>query len=337
MGARLALAGACLVVSKSPGEGQYNSVQLAINALSTTSEGSQCVFISRGEYVENIRVDERKAQLSIFGENVNGDRQAAKPFADNLVTLRANNTPGNRGSAEETPALYVKARDFRLYNVNVVNPSDSSKAATALRAESDSGYYGCQITGGRRALVADAGHQLYAGCLIKGDKDIISGDKATAWFERSHIALSNADPGYVTANGRQSPKDRSIFVFNACSIASDPGAGTKPGTYYLGRPKGAYAQVVFQKTDMSDAINPKGWAVWKQSDPRTDHVLFGEYRNKGLGAEGNRARFSRRLNESVTITSILGKGYKKAEYYDGLFVSRSLAPSPSLPPSVPFV
>ncbi|KXH31999.1 pectinesterase [Colletotrichum salicis] len=325
-GGRLALAGACLVVSKSPGQGQYDSVQKAINALSTRSEASQCVFISRGEYVHNVRIDERMTQLSIFCENVNSDSQAAKSLSDNLVTLKANNTAGGGGSGDEIPAL---------------------------------GCYGCQFTGGRRALIARAGHQLYAECLVRGDKDIISGDQATAWFERIHISHSNADPGYVTgiavppfalwliasavvrqpgrvfplglgANGRQSTKDRSIFVFNACSIASGPGAVTKPGRYYLGRrPKGAFAQVVFQKTDMSDAISPKGWAVWRQGDARTEHVVFGEYRNTGPGAKGTSARFSRWLNESITMTSILGKGYDKVGYYDGLFVSRSLVFSPS--------
>lgn len=109
-------------------------------------------------------------------------------------------------------------------------------------------------------------------------------------------------------------------MFNDCSVGSAPGATIKPGTYYLGRPKGEYAQVVFQKTNLSDAINSKGWDIWDQGDTRTQHVLFRECHNRGPGAEGTRATFSRRLDEPVSIASILGNGHGQAGYYDPLFV-----------------
>lgn len=213
IGARLALAGACLVVSKYPSEGHFGTVQGAIDSLSTTSAEPQCIFISRGEYVENVHVAERKAQLSIYGETMTGERQALEPFADNLVTLKAGVAITGGGSGTEGPALHVAAQNFRLYHVSLVALPDASRAATtALRAGADSGYYGCQIKGGDRALVATSGHQLYAECLVEGDNDIVAGDQTRAWFQKSHVALRNVPRGYVTGNTTSTRCSRVVDV-----------------------------------------------------------------------------------------------------------------------------
>lgn len=66
----------------------------------------------------------------------------------------------------------------------------------------------------------------------------------------------------TTANGRDSAEDPSYYVFNKCSIAAASGESVAAGTYYLGRPWGNYARVVFQNTVMSSVINAAGWSEW---------------------------------------------------------------------------
>jgi pectinesterase len=46
--------------------------------------------------------------------------------------------------------------------------------------------------------------------------------------------------------------------------------------------------VVFQRTDMTDIINPDGWSIWSAAAPNTDHVYLREWKNTGGGAAGQR-------------------------------------------------
>lgn len=74
-------------------------------------------------------------------------------------------------------------------------------------------------------------------------------------------------------------------------------------------------------TDMTDAINSAGWVEWSSSDPRTDHVEFGEYDDGGEGAAGTRASFATELSAPVAITTVLGSGYESASWVDTAYIS----------------
>jgi pectinesterase len=104
-------------------------------------------------------------------------------------------------------------------------------------------------------------------------------------------------------------------------VAAATGNTVTDGAYYLGRPWGSYARVVFQGTSMSAVINSAGWHVWGSSDTRTANVLFGEYGNSGSGASGTRASFATKLSKAVSISDILGSGYASAGYYDSAYMS----------------
>lgn len=121
------------------------------------------------------------------------------------------------------------------------------------------------------------------------------------------------------ANGRASSSGTSYYVFNNCDIAAASGNTVTAGAFYLGRPWGAYARVVFQKTSMSAVINSAGWHVWSTSDERTDDVTFAEYDNTGTGASGTRASFASTLSSAVSISTVLGSSYSSAGYYDSSY------------------
>lgn len=92
------------------------------------------------------------------------------------------------------------------------------------------------------------------------------------------------------------------------------------GAYYLGRPWRNFARVVFQKTELSKAINSAGWAIWNVGDDRTNQTSFAEYTNKGPGAKGERASFSQELDKPIAIETVLGSGYGKAKYVDSRYL-----------------
>lgn len=122
------------------------------------------------------------------------------------------------------------------------------------------------------------------------------------------------------ANGRSTSTGTSYYVFNNCDIAAASGNTVASGAYYLGRPWGEYARVVFQETSMSAVINSAGWHIWNTGDERTDGVTFGEYANTGTGASGTRASFAEKLSSAVSISTVLGSSYSSAGYYDSSYL-----------------
>ncbi|KAH6647366.1 putative pectinesterase precursor [Truncatella angustata] len=310
--ARTSAPSGCLYVAKSGGS--YTTIQSAVNALSTTSTTAQCIFIGAGTYSEQVVVSSRKAQLTIYGYTSD-----TSSYSGNKVTITSSLSQADGLTDDETGTLRVQAANFKLYNVNVVNGYGKGSQAIALSAYAASGYYGCQITGYQDTVLAQTGNQVYANSLIQGATDFIFGQNAPAWFENVDLRVVSASLGYVTASGRASSSSSSYYVFNNCDIAAASGNTVSSGAFYLGRPWGAYARVVFQKTSMSNVINSAGWSVWSTSDTRTSGVTFAEYGNTGSGASGTRASFASKLSSAVSISTVLGSSYASAGYYDASY------------------
>ncbi|OLN86392.1 Pectinesterase 4 [Colletotrichum chlorophyti] len=305
----------CVVVKKSPGSGQFGTIQKAVDSLSTSASGKQCIFIDQGTYNEQVLVPARTAQLTIYGYT-----EDTSSYSGNKVNITAKKSQADGLNNDESATLRVKAKNFKLYNVNVANTYGQGSQAVALSAYTDSGFYASQFTGFQDTVLSQQGNQLYSKCLIAGATDFIFGQKALAWFEEVDLRVVTAKIGYITANGRQTASDKSIYVFNNCSIAAADGNKVADGAFYLGRPWREYAQVVFQKTSMSAVINSAGWKIWNDNDPRTSNVLFGEYQNTGIGSQGTRANFSKKLSSAMAITDVLGSSYTKAGYFDAAYL-----------------
>ncbi|KAI0133770.1 family 8 carbohydrate esterase [Xylariales sp. AK1849] len=303
----------CITVSSSGGD--YATIQAAVNSLSTSSSTAQCIFIDAGTYNEQVLVSARSAQLTIYGYTSD-----TSSYGSNEVTITSSLSQADGLDDDGTATLRVKAANFKLYNVNVNNGYGSGSQAVALSAYADSGYYGVQLTGFQDTLLAQSGYQLYANTLIQGATDFVFGQTGLAWFENVDIRVLSASYGTVTASGRSSDSNPSYYVFNNCDIAAADGNSVTSGAYYLGRPWGAYARVVFQETTMSDVINAAGWVIWNTGDERTSDVLFGEYDNSGSGASGTRASFATKLSSAVSIATILGSSYSSAGYYDSSYM-----------------
>ncbi|KAI7778787.1 pectinesterase [Diaporthe eres] len=297
------------------GSGGYSTIQAAVNSLSTSASGTQCIFITPGTYKEQVLVSARSAQLTIYGSTTD-----TTGYAANSVTITGSKSQADGLSNDETATLRVKAANFKLYNVNVANTYGKGSQAVALSAYADSGYYGNAFTGYQDTLLANTGKQLYAGNLIQGATDFIFGQNAAAWFEDNDIRVVSASLGYITANGRSSSSGTSYYVFNNCDVAAASGNSVSNGAYYLGRPWGEYARVVFQESSLSAVINSAGWRIWNTGDERTGHVTFGEYGNTGTGASGTRASFATKLSSPVAISTILGSSYASLGFYDAEYM-----------------
>ncbi|KAM0304621.1 hypothetical protein HYE67_001703 [Fusarium culmorum] len=302
----------CITVKKG---GQFGTIQSAVNSLSTTASGSQCIFIDQGTYNEQVLVSARKAQLTIYGYTTD-----TSGYAGNKVTITAKKSQADGLNNDGTATLRVKAANFKLYNVNVANTYGQGSQAVALSAYADSGYYGVALTGFQDTLLAQEGYQLYSKCMIAGATDFIFGQRASAWFEKNDLRVVSASVGYITANGRDSDSNPSNYVFNNCNIAAAAGNNVANGAYYLGRPWREYARVTFQKTSMSAVIHPAGWSIWNKGEENTGHVQFNEFGNTGAGSTGARASFSKKLSSAVSISTVLTSSYASKGFYDASYM-----------------
>ncbi|KAK3401596.1 pectin lyase fold/virulence factor [Sordaria brevicollis] len=295
---------------------QYTTIQSAINALSTTSSGSQCIFIYPGTYREQVLIPSRSAQLSIYGSTT-----STLTYSSNSVTIISSKSQADGLSNDETATLRVKAKGTKLYNLNVENGYGKGSQAVALSVYAEGvGVYGCALKGFQDTVLAQEGAQLYARTLIQGATDFIFGQRAPAWFEKCDIKVVANSIGYITASGRDSSSNPNNYVFNSCTISAAAGQSVSAGAYYLGRPWREYARVTFQKTSMTNVINPAGWKIWNTGDERTSNVQFTEYANTGAGASGTRASFSKKLGSAVQIQSVLGSSYASQAYYDASYM-----------------
>lgn len=326
--------GAILVDQSGSAKGSYPTVQKGVDALSKSSKTAQTLFIYAGTYKEQVYIPKLASSLIVQGQTSD-----SSSYHSNQVTITQSRSLARSSSDDEYvslpylmishPAKLTRTRtatvrnwseNTKFYNLNIENTfghTNTDGQNLALSAHSgNQGYYACQLRGYQDTVLANTGAQLYSKCMISGAIDFIFGETATAWFEKIDIRTIAA--GSITASGRDSPSNPSIYVLNNCNIAAQ---GASAGSTYLGRPWKDYARVVFQNTQMSDVVNAAGWQIWQKGDEHTDHCDFEEYGNSGAGsAKGGRATFSKQAGSAVGIGSVLGGSYKSQFYVDASYL-----------------
>ncbi|KAI9364364.1 pectin lyase fold/virulence factor [Zopfochytrium polystomum] len=283
----------------------YNTIQKAVNSISTSSTSAHSIFIYSGTYTEQVTIPSLSGKLSIYGYTTD-----TSSYANNVVNLQHSSSLASGAADDEhTAALINLSANVAVYNINIKNTYGPGSQAIALSAyNTKQGYYGVGLYGYQDTLLAQTGNQIYSKCYIEGAVDFIFGQHARAWITGSTIAVS-AGGGAITANGRPSTSDTSYYVINTSTITAKSGASVGSGTVYLGRPWGQYARVCFQSCSLSGIINGAGWEQWSASTPNTASVTFQEYGNSGTGASGNRASFSTKISSPISIGTILGSDY----------------------------
>ncbi|TGO43996.1 hypothetical protein BOTNAR_1016g00010 [Botryotinia narcissicola] len=301
----VAPAGAIVVDQTGTIAGSYTTFQAGVNALSATTTEAQYIFVAPGVYFEQVYLPQIASNLTIQGYT-NDSRE----YYYNEATLTYNLALINTTSDDLTATFRAHNTNTKVYNMVIKNTfghinSNGQNLALSSYA-SNVGYYATQFWGYQDTVLAEAGYQLYAKCLIVGAIDFIFGEKALAWFENNDIrTIAN---GAITASGRTSAAVDSCLT---------------PYNNYLGRPWRDYARVVFQNSFLGDNIKAAGWQEWSTSTPNTDGVTFGEYKNYGPGSvleEGPRANFSSQLTAPIDITTVLGPSYTSEFYYDASYM-----------------
>ncbi|KAI1864108.1 uncharacterized protein JN550_009128 [Neoarthrinium moseri] len=267
--------------------GWYATLGAAIASLSGSK--SACIFMYSGTYNEQLRID-YAGPLTIYGYTTD-----TGSYKSNTVTITHTISSPQAGSLDLSSTLNIVSDDFKLYNINVVNGYGKGAQAVALTANGDrQGYYGCQFDGYQDTLYAKSGYQYYSNCYIAGATDYIFGD-ASAWFGECTIASKAG--GAITASSRENADDTSWYVIDHSSVTSVSGTSLSESVY-LGRPWRVLARVIYQYSELTGVVAPKGWTTL--ADNATP--IFQEYQNTGDGSGT-----SQRVTGTVATTAVTKK------------------------------
>ncbi|TVY14629.1 Pectinesterase, partial [Lachnellula arida] len=198
--------GAIIVDGSSAHPGAFTTVQSAVNALSMNTTTPQLLFIYPGTYTEQVSIPPLRSNLTVQGWTPD-----ARSYAHNTATLTCNLSRLSVATNDLTATVRQWNPNTKLYNLNIANtfghvPVNGQNLALSAHTGNQA-YYGVQLWGYQDTLLANAGNQLYARCLVVGAVDFIFGQAATAWFEG--VDIRTVAPGYITASGRSAASNPS--------------------------------------------------------------------------------------------------------------------------------
>ncbi|KAG1710606.1 hypothetical protein DVH05_013330 [Phytophthora capsici] len=297
----------------------YQSIVEGMMYLPNTTE-EHTIFLFPGVYQEQVVIPKLAGPLVVQGYTCDTTSYAANQVTITHTMAQKDLAPEIKNSRNDlVSTLRLKSSSgVKMYNVNVANPTgkiENLGQAVAVYVDAPNyGFYGCNFTGYQDTLCAHKGRELYSKSYISGAVDFIFGMQAKAWFESCDF--ETIGKGWITANGNVNSSNLSEYVFNRARVFGSSGNGST----YLGRPWYPYARVVWQNSELSDVVNPAGWAPWN-SATSTANVTFKEFNNSGPGAATDqRVSFSGQLNASVAIKDLLGEGFESEWWVDTKFL-----------------
>ncbi|PPD87118.1 hypothetical protein GOBAR_DD15953 [Gossypium barbadense] len=280
------------------GNGDYRTVQEAIDTVPLCNTCRTIIRLSPGVYKQPVYVPKTKNLITLAG------------LRPELTVLTWNNTAtkiqhhqGSRLIGTGTfgcGTVIVEGEDFIAENVTFENSSpEGSGQAVAIRVTADRcAFYNCKFLGWHGdistsledTLYLHHGRQYLKDCYIEGSVDFIFGN-STALLEHCHIHCKSA--GFITAHSRKTSQESTGYVFLRCVITGNGGSSYS----YLGRPWGPFGRVVFAYTYMDQCIKHVGWHNWGKAENERS-ACFYEYRCFGPGCcQSKRVTWCRELLE----------------------------------------
>ncbi|CAL9113264.1 unnamed protein product [Musa acuminata var. zebrina] len=295
------------IVVNLKGGGDFKSIQQAIDSVPDNNNKWTKIHVAAGVYSrEKVNVKSTKSYVVLEGDGAqttsiewgdyNGDSNGHTTNTSATFTSYASNFVAKRITFKNTYNGFAKL----------------TPAVAAWISGDKSAFYNCRFIGFQDTIADMHGRHYFKRCYIEGVVDFIFG-YGQSIYERCKISTvkSLQQPGYVTAQGRNSASDNSGFVFKWCTISG-------PQATYLGRAWKHYSRVIFYQTFMSDIIVPAGWYIWN-SKGYEGVVTFAESGCIGPGSDlSGRVKWEKQvsnyeLRKLIDISYIDGKGWLEAQ------------------------
>lgn len=284
-------------VVDSKGNGDFTTIQAAIDAAPGEKTSPYKIFITNGSYNECIRITKNKTFIHLIGESRDGVKiqyalnrvgsyndEAQDGATDDAWKYSSNNPNSAVRKAgytkDQNCVILVEATDFYAENVSIINlygalPSRHTGGlgkdgqAEALITKNDRfSLYNCvlvsfQDTWWCRHTAYSENLAYLNNTLIEGRTDYIWGS-GNVFIENSKF-YNTGDGAYITASGETGTWG---FVMKDCTVDGENGITA----FSFGRPYKPNTKTVWINTTLKMDIVAPHWSSWS-SIP----ALYGEY------------------------------------------------------------
>ncbi|CAI9771851.1 unnamed protein product [Fraxinus pennsylvanica] len=292
-----------VVVAKDD-SGKYKTISAALEAVPEKSKKRFVVYVKKGLYVENVRVEKTKWNVMILGygqdeTNVSGSLN----FVDGTPTF-------------QSATFAVFGQGFIARDMGFRNTAGASKhQAVALMSTADlSVFYRSNIDAFQDTLYSHSNRQFYSECSTYGTVDFIFGNAAVV-LQNCNILPKKPMPGQqntITAQGKIDLNQNTGISIQNCTILP---AGNLTGVdTFLGRPWKNYSTTVYLQSMMGSFIDPEGWLPWVGTSA-PDTIFYAEFQNFGPGAVTKNRVDWKGLN--LNITTKQGKKFTVKSFING--------------------
>ena len=272
------------IVSKA-GEGDFQTVQEAFNAVPECSPTQVTIYIRKGIYKEKIVLPEKKINVLIYGEQSDSTIITYDDFSGRIVN-------GDTLTTHNSCSFRIVADNFKAENLTFENSAGRVGQAVAVEVNSDKvSFVNCRFIGNQDTYYTNSLGRIYMkDCYIEGTTDFIFGKSITVFED---CTIHSKKHSYVTA--ASTPQGYKYgYVFLNCTFTADSGI-TK---VYLGRPWRDYARVVLINCYLGSHIRPEGWHNWDKPW-REKTAYYAEYNCRGPGSKRDeRVSWSHELSQS---------------------------------------
>lgn len=288
------------IVSKQE-EGQFKSIQEAIDIITKDGVENATVRVREGCYEELITIPKGINKLKLIGDGSDKTKITYGNYAG-IITESGDKLGTNRSAS-----VFIDADDATFDGISFENSyvkegfDSSGRQAVAVNSTGTGLIFtNCAFYGRQDTLYVREGSCLFQNCYVEGDIDFIFG-AAEAVFIRSEIHSRNCGSkelnGYATAASTRA-KDEYGFIFYQCKFTAPEEVTSN--TVYLGRPwhpsaatEPVCSATILMNCELGKHIKEEGWTYMGQVWPETER--FFEYQSTGVGAKINKHR--RQLNE----------------------------------------
>ncbi|KAG8381464.1 hypothetical protein BUALT_Bualt06G0124600 [Buddleja alternifolia] len=260
------------VVAKD-GSGKYKTIKAALKAVPEKSKKRFVIYVKKGVYYENVRVEKKMWNVMIVGDG--RDRTVVSGglnFIDGTPTF-------------QSATFAVFGQGFIARDMGFKNTAGPAKhQAVALMSTADhSVFYRCTMDAYQDTLYPHSNRQFYRECNVYGTVDFIFGNSAVV-FQNCYILPKKPMQGQqntITAQGKVDPNQNTGISIQNCTIR--PAENLVGVNNFLGRPWKNYSTTVLFHNVMDRFIDPKGWLPWVGTSA-PDTIFYAEFQNSGLGA-----------------------------------------------------
>ncbi|KAL2326225.1 hypothetical protein Fmac_025283 [Flemingia macrophylla] len=261
-----------IVVAKD-GSGKFKTITDALKHVPEKSNKRTVIYVKKGVYFENVRVEKTKWNVMIIGDGMSATTVSGSlNFVDGTPTF-------------STATFAVFGRNFMARDMGFLNTAGPQKhQAVALMTSADQAvYYRCHIDAFQDTLYALSNRQFYRECDIYGTVDFIFGNSAVV-LQNCNIlprVPMQGQQNTITAQGKTDPNMNTGISIQNCNIA--PFGNLSSVKTYLGRPWKDYSTTVFMQSTLGSFIHPNGWLPWV-GDSAPDTIFYAEFLNVGPGS-----------------------------------------------------